>query len=280
MFTMSRFLRFTSPGLPGAFQDDGVVLGGQGVEGRAGPRQRAASGRACIPRNPCCRRACPMTMTWEPVSLLGLSRTGFIRTSGSMRQAWAWTTCARPISPPSRVTKELSDMFWALNGATRRPSWRRIRQRAAVRMLLPAFEPVPWNMSVGVRCAGRRFWVRFPGPSRRERQRRSFSGAVRTATRKKRSSRPAKLSQTRMAIPFGRRRASSAASPFARCGPGGSWPFPGRRRAPRDRAELLGELVAAAGHEPAGLFGIGPVAERGGACGLGQRVHRALRRWR
>ena len=61
-------------------------------------------------------------MTWQPVSELGFSRMGFIRTSGSRRQAWACTTWARPISPPSRSTNELSDMFWALNGATRMPS--------------------------------------------------------------------------------------------------------------------------------------------------------------
>ena len=54
-----------------------------------------------------------MTMTWEPVSEPGLSNTGFMRTSGFMRQAAAW-----PISPPASVTKELRDMFWALKGAT------------------------------------------------------------------------------------------------------------------------------------------------------------------
>ena len=44
---------------------------------------------------------------------------GFIRTSGSMPAACACTTCARPISSPSRVTKLFSAMFWLLKGATR-----------------------------------------------------------------------------------------------------------------------------------------------------------------
>lgn len=33
--------------------------------------------------------------------------------------ACACTTCARPISSPSRVTKLFSAMFWLLKGATR-----------------------------------------------------------------------------------------------------------------------------------------------------------------
>ena len=37
-------------------------------------------------------------------------------------KACACTTWARPISPPSRATNELSDMFCDLNGATRTPS--------------------------------------------------------------------------------------------------------------------------------------------------------------
>ena len=66
-----------------------------------------------------CPRTSPPTITWLPVSLLGLSRIGFMRTSGSTPAACACTTCARPISSPSRVTKLLSAMFWLLNGATR-----------------------------------------------------------------------------------------------------------------------------------------------------------------
>ena len=93
--------------------------------------------------------ALPLTITWLPVSLLGLRRIGFIRTSGSRRQAWACTTWARPISPPSLVTNELSDIFWDLKGATDTPSWRRIRHSAAVRTDLPALEHVPWNIREG-----------------------------------------------------------------------------------------------------------------------------------
>ena len=99
----------------------------------------------------------PRTMTWQPVSELGFSRMGFIRTSGSRRQAWACTTWARPISPPSRATNELSDMFCALNGATRMPSCKRIRHRAAVSTLLPALELVPWIIRAAAAagfCAG------------------------------------------------------------------------------------------------------------------------------
>ena len=73
-----------------------------------------------------------------------------MRTSGSMRQACACTTWARPISPPSRVTNELSDMFCDLNGATRSPSCRKIRHSAAVNTLLPALELTPWSMMAGV----------------------------------------------------------------------------------------------------------------------------------
>ena len=59
------------------------------------------------------------------------------------RGAWAWTTWARPISPPSSVTKELSDMFWALNGATETPRRRSQRQSPVTMVLLPAPDEVP-----------------------------------------------------------------------------------------------------------------------------------------
>ncbi len=97
----------------------------------------------------------PLTITCDPVSLEGLSSTGFIRTSGSSRQACACTTCARPISRPSAVTKEFSAMFCDLNGATATPSWKRIRHIAAVSTLLPAFEQVPWNISERARFTRR-----------------------------------------------------------------------------------------------------------------------------
>ena len=62
--------------------------------------------------------ASPLTITCEPLSLVGFSRIGFISTLGSMLAASACTTCARPISAPSAVIKEFSAMFWDLNGAT------------------------------------------------------------------------------------------------------------------------------------------------------------------
>ena len=61
----------------------------------------------------------PITITWEPVLEWGLRRMGFILASGSMRQAWACTIWARPISSPRAVTPELRAIFCALNGATR-----------------------------------------------------------------------------------------------------------------------------------------------------------------
>lgn len=62
---------------------------------------------------------------------------------GGRPDASACATCARPISPPSMVTKELLDMFWALNGATRTPRLRKIRQRAVAVIDLPTSLPVP-----------------------------------------------------------------------------------------------------------------------------------------
>src|SRR5919202_342191 len=73
---------------------------------------------------------------------------GFMSTVGSMPAASAWTAWARPISSPSRVTAALSAMFWALKGATRNPSWRKIRHRAATSRLLPTDDAVPCTISV------------------------------------------------------------------------------------------------------------------------------------
>ena len=98
-------------------------------------------------------------MTCEPLSVLGLSRTGFMRQSGLIPAAWACRIGARPISPPSGATPELRDMFWALKGAASKPSSRRMRQKAAVRMDLPAFEQVPCSMRAG------RFFLRMAGAS-------------------------------------------------------------------------------------------------------------------
>ena len=60
----------------------------------------------------------PLTITWEPVSLDGFKRMGFMSTEGLTFAAWACTTWARPISSPSRVMNELSAIFWDLKGAT------------------------------------------------------------------------------------------------------------------------------------------------------------------
>ena len=85
-------------------------------------------------------------MTCEPISLVGFRRIGFISTDGSTPAASACTTCARPISSPSRVMNELSAMFCALNGATRSPSCRNTRHSPAAIRLLPALDIVPWIM--------------------------------------------------------------------------------------------------------------------------------------
>ena len=58
-------------------------------------------------------------MIWLPVSLVGFRRIGFMSTLGSTPAHSACMTCARPISSPSFVMKELSAMFWLLKGATR-----------------------------------------------------------------------------------------------------------------------------------------------------------------
>ncbi len=63
-------------------------------------------------------RTLPLTMTWDPVSPVGLSKMGFMRTEGLMPAASACMTWARPISSPSSVIKELRAMFWDLKGAT------------------------------------------------------------------------------------------------------------------------------------------------------------------
>ena len=66
-----------------------------------------------------------------------------MRTSGSTRAHSAWVTCARPISFPSLVMKELSAMFCALKGLTVMPMSLKIRHIAAQIRLFPTDEPVP-----------------------------------------------------------------------------------------------------------------------------------------
>ena len=46
----------------------------------------------------------PPSTTWDRLSASGFSNTGFMSTVGSTPAASACTTCARPISWPSRVT--------------------------------------------------------------------------------------------------------------------------------------------------------------------------------
>ena len=108
-------------------------------------------------------------MTWVRVSLPGLSSTGFIRASGSMPAASACMAWARPISAPSGVTKELSDMFWALNGATRTPCRASQRHSPAVSTLFPASEVVPATSSPPLTGGPRPFggdhpWRETPPP--------------------------------------------------------------------------------------------------------------------
>ena len=64
-------------------------------------------------------RTSPLTITCEPVSLVGFRRMGFMRTEGAMPAHSACMTCALPISSPSLVIKEFRAMFCALKGATR-----------------------------------------------------------------------------------------------------------------------------------------------------------------
>ena len=85
----------------------------------------------------------PSTMTCDRRSLVGLSSTGFMRTSGSSPAACACMACARPISAPSLVTKEFNAMFCALKGATSQPSCFKMRSSAAQSTLFPTDEAVP-----------------------------------------------------------------------------------------------------------------------------------------
>src|ERR1700693_3747582 len=89
----------------------------------------------------------PRTTTWAPISLCGLSKTGFMCTLGGVRAARACSACARPISPPSAVTAALFDMFCGLTARTSRPRRVNARARPATISDLPTSEPVPWNIS-------------------------------------------------------------------------------------------------------------------------------------
>src|ERR1700761_6137538 len=63
--------------------------------------------------------------------------------SGSTLAAAACIAWALPISQPSAVTNEFSDMFWALNGAALTPCLTSHRQMPAAITLLPASDAVP-----------------------------------------------------------------------------------------------------------------------------------------
>src|SRR5215468_5422003 len=77
--------------------------------------------------------------------------------AGSMPAAAACIAWARPISAPSRVTNEFSDMFCALNGATFTSCRASHRHNPATSTLLPASEPVPATSSVPRTDAG--YWA-------------------------------------------------------------------------------------------------------------------------
>ena len=78
--------------------------------------------------------------------------------TGSIPAAAACIAWARPISAPSRVTNEFSDMFCALNGATFTPCRASHRHNPATSTLLPASEPVPATSSVPRTDAGYCLW--------------------------------------------------------------------------------------------------------------------------
>src|SRR4051812_18868670 len=67
--------------------------------------------------------------------------------SGSTPAANAWNACARPISAPSHVTALFSDMFCALNGATRTPLRASTRHSPATTSDLPASLVAPATIS-------------------------------------------------------------------------------------------------------------------------------------
>src|ERR1700674_334675 len=95
--------------------------------------------------------------TWHPVSVSGLSSTGFMSSVGASPHASACIACARPISPPPAHTAELFDMFCDLKGATRTPARAKARPSAATTTLLPTSAAVP----LIIRLFARRLFTRF-----------------------------------------------------------------------------------------------------------------------
>ncbi len=101
---------------------------------------------ACTRGNPGHSRSAatwPWMMTCAFLSVVGFNSTGLKSVCGGSPQASACSACARPISPPSTVTAELSAMFCGLNGATFIPRRFRMRHSAATSVDLPASEVVP-----------------------------------------------------------------------------------------------------------------------------------------
>ncbi|CAM5583601.1 hypothetical protein SNARM312S_04026 [Streptomyces narbonensis] len=156
MFTMSVRRRLISAGLPAPSQITASYMP------RSSSRHAMTGSKSSFCRPPCSAfpgddppdppknpralsspTGLPIRTTWLERSLPGLSSTGFIRAVGSTRAACACMAWARPISAPSRVTKELRDMFCPLNGATFTPLRTSQRQMPAVTTLLPASDVVP-----------------------------------------------------------------------------------------------------------------------------------------
>ena len=142
MFTMSPRRRLISAGLPAPSITtmSNRLRKASSEEVTAPHSRRFRSGKSIERSEPFIS---PISTSWEDMSPSGFSRTGFISTVGDVMAASAWTAWARPISNPSGVTAELSDMFCALKGATLNPSRANMRQSPAAMKLLPTDEPVP-----------------------------------------------------------------------------------------------------------------------------------------
>ena len=113
------------------------------IRGSSSPLRRWYSRAPALPRTS------PCTTTCEPVSVCGLSSTGFMSREAGTRHARACSACARPISPPSAVTAALLDMFCGLKGRTRSPRRVNARHSPATSRDLPTSEPVPCSMKPG-----------------------------------------------------------------------------------------------------------------------------------
>ncbi len=186
--TMSWSSRLISAGLPAPSQ----MTTSNRAAGRRGRRGPSSAGRAWPRgrrRRPGGPTGRPSTTTWLVRSPVGLSRMGFMATSGSTPAASACTPWARPISWPDGVTKELSAMFWALNGATLTP------RRASSR-----HRPVT-TCSCRRRCVVPHT-IRAPGSRRLQRRRPGGPGRRRRAPRCGPCPADPKLAQSRTRMPW------------------------------------------------------------------------------